>query len=102
MQHELLGLDRIAVVDTGDVEQGDVEHHAAGLDGFGKAEKIADFRLVTDRAGTGPQLVMAAGLQAHDVVKLDQLSVVINYLLFLFQLRSINILTKQLLSFKNN
>jgi hypothetical protein len=102
LQHELFFLDGIAVVDAGDRKQRDVEHHTTGFNGFGDAEKSADFRLITEGAGIGAQLVMAASLQAHDVIKPDQLSVVINYLLFLFQLRSINILTKQLLSFKNN
>jgi len=63
LQHELLGFARIAVVAPGNRKQRDVERYAAGLNGFGDAEKGADFRLVTESAGT--QLVMAASLQAH-------------------------------------
>jgi hypothetical protein len=76
LQHELFFLDGVAVVDTGDRKQRDVEHDAPRFDGFGNAEKSADFRFIAEGAGTGPQLVMTAGLQAHDVVQPNQLRVV--------------------------
>lgn len=100
LQHKLFRLNGVAVVNAGNRKQRDVEHDATGFYGFGQAEEVADFRFITESAGA--QLVMAAGFQAHEVVKPDQLRAVINYLLFLCQSRSVNIFIKQLLSFKNN